>query len=161
MGSVPISSVESPRHLTFQTPTQAHFEVYSGSVVVGFKAGGSLQHTQLVTFVPVSTNVLQAYPNSGSLLDFTVMVAVTGMADDDDESNFFEVGKTDLKLDYTPFPPGSLAAGSGAQYWVLKLIADLACHNGRIQRISYKITALTSREDRQQEITLIDPHFTP
>lgn len=161
MPSIPIGAVEFPRYLTFETKTGAFFEVYSGELKVGFSAGSSLGHSKLVTFVPVSPNVLQKYLNSQSLLEYTVLVAVTAMADDDDESNFFEVQKAEVALDFTPFPPGTLAGGATGNFWVLKLSAELGCHNGNIQRVGYKITILASREDIPQKITVIDPKFRP
>lgn len=141
---VEVQDIVSPRHLTAlvsvpgtppNPPSPANMEVYTGWVTVNHNAGGATVPEEALSFVMLDTQFIQPY-NIGEILDITVMVAPSSVADDDDEANVAAVNRASVVLEPQTF--GGVAGNPNC----LVLRARLGAHHANVISITYQVTVL-------------------
>jgi hypothetical protein len=148
--NVPVKNITLPQHLAAflftdrTTNNRTKMEVYTGWVGVNFYGGdGSVHREQAVSFVLLDNLVIQPYKED-DLLDVTVTVAPSAVADDDDEANVAAVDDASVQIEPQTF------AGVGGTVHCLVLRTTVAALNATLHEITYQGTVLTkSREDLQ------------
>lgn len=155
-----IKSVDSSRDLeafVFSDAAKTNtvrMEVYTGWIAFTFSAGGSLGAEEIVSFVPIKTNVVRRYqPND--LITSTLTATLSAVADDDDESNLFALDRATVKLEPQVF------GGVGGSPSCLVLRARVSALNGQLHRIAYQVTTLTNFIDSTGTDLPVDPDTKP
>ena len=75
-------------------------EVYTGWIVTNFAINsGTVKREEFVSFLPIGPDIIHAY-HKDDLIDSTVMVTTSSVADDDDEANVAAVDKASVALEH-------------------------------------------------------------
>ena len=130
-------------------------EVYTGWVAVNFEGGDSIDRDEFVSFLCTDKQKVQPYSKGDLNKDnFTVTVAPSSVADDDDEANVAAVDGADVELEQQP--------GIAGSPYCLVLKTKVAALNATIHAITYQVTVQSKfKEDLYLEPIEIPEESTP
>ena len=156
MIKVPVGNVEAPRHLSafvsrdLAGNNRARMDVFTGWVGVNFRGdGGAVHRDNFESFLLTDSKAVHTFTSENDILDVTVTVAPSSVADDDDEANVAAVDTASVRLEPQVF------GGIAGTPLCLILRGKVAALNATVHAVTYQVTVLSRPTDTPERDRLI------
>jgi hypothetical protein len=159
---VKLNQIVRPTHLTvfatsdLQGNEKVRMDIFSGWLNVNFPGGGGAVHREdCRAFLVNGKKNIFRFGNEADLLDVTVMMTTSSVADDDDEANVAAVDHAFVVVQPQTFP------GIGGTQDCPILQGRLATLNAQVHGVAYHVVILSRPTDVPEDQRFIDTSNLP